>query len=327
MRTVKKSLFFFLLLLTVTPGWAALTPCTGRLINPVTDICWDCLLPITIGSTPIMTGTNPDTRNPTDTFCTCDDDLFPKIGVSVGYWEPMELIDVTRSPYCLVNLGGWKLWDSPNDGAVAVDDPNQNTGFFYVHAIHFPIMQFLGVPTPSCADADKITLTYVSELDPTWADETLALTLFPETLLFNNLPMQAACAADAAAAAVSLPLDSLFWCAGAQGTMYPLTGTVGEYIGGVQGSVLLSERLIFKLHRLGLMPDSSPDHLCTQSIEPTLPKSRYRYQMMNPTPTVTPTGCQPFGRTTMLWGSLLESPISPENYGYLVWRKRNCCWL
>ena len=35
---------------------AGLTPCTGRLINPVTDICWDCLLPITIGSTPFYDG-------------------------------------------------------------------------------------------------------------------------------------------------------------------------------------------------------------------------------------------------------------------------------
>ena len=92
---------------------AGLTPCTGRLINPVTDICWDCLLPITIGSTPFMTGTNPDTVNPADTFCTCGGDLFPEIGIAVGYWEPMELIDVTRSPYCLVNLGGIPLMECP----------------------------------------------------------------------------------------------------------------------------------------------------------------------------------------------------------------------
>ncbi len=305
---------------------AGLTPCTGRLINPVTDICWDCLLPITIGSTPFMTGTNPDTVNPADTFCICDGDLFPEIGIAVGYWEPMELIDVTRSPFCLVNLGGIPLMESPNDGAVAVDDPSVNTGFFYVHAYSFPIMQMLGVQSPRCASAGAPMLTYLSELDPTWENETLALTLFPETLLFNNLPMQAACSVDAISASTWLPNDELFWCAGAQGTMYPLTGAVGEYIGGVQGTVLLSERLIYKLHRLGLMSDSSIGDLCSDHTTLTLPKSRYRYQMVNPIPTVTPYGCQPFGRTTMLWGSALESPISTENYGYLIWRKRNCCF-
>ena len=154
----------------------------------------------------------------------------------------------------------------------------------------------------------------------------LALILFPESLLFNNLPMQAACSVDALSASTWLPNDELFWCAGAQGTMYPLTGSVGEYIGGVQGTVLLSERLIYKLHRLGLMADSSIGDLCSAHTTMTLPKSRYRYQMINPIPTVTPDGCQPFGRTTMLWGSMLEPPISTENYGYLIFRKRNCCF-
>lgn len=305
--------------------FAAITPCTGRLINPATDICWDCLLPITIGSTPVMTGVNPDTVNPPNTICTCGSFPFPEVGISVGYWEPMELIDVTRSPYCLVNLGGIPLMESPNDGSVSVDDPNVNTGFFYVHAYHFPIMQMLGVQSPRCADSGVPTLTYLSELDPTWEDETLALVLFPETLLFDNLPMQAACSVDALSASTWLPNDELFWCAGAQGTMYPLTGSVGEYIGGVQGTVLLSERLIYKLHRLGLMADSSIGDLCSAHTTMTLPKSRYRYQMINPIPTVMPSGCQPFGRTTMLWGSLLEPPISTENYGYLIFRKRNCC--
>ena len=217
--------------------------------------------------------------------------------------------------------------ESPNDGAVAVDDPNENTGFFYVHAYHFPIMQMLGVQSPRCADSGAPMLTYFSELDPTWEDETLALILFPESLLFNNLPMQAACSVDALSASPWLPNDELFWCAGAQGTMYPLTGSVGEYIGGVQGTVLLSERLIYKLHRLGLMADSSIGDLCSAHTTTTLPKSRYRYQMINPIPTVTPNGCQPFGRTTMLWGSMLEPPISTENYGYLIFRKSNCCFI
>lgn len=325
---IKKSLILISILQAIsTVSLASLTPCTGRPINPATDICWDCLLPITIGSTPVVTGTNPDTTNPPNTLCSCGDSIIPSVGVAVGYWEPMELIDVTRSPYCLVNLGGVKLMDNAEDGAVAVDNPNENTGFFYVHAYHFPIMQMLGVPAPSCADSGSMSLTYLSELDPTWTDENLALTLFPETTLFNNLPMQAACSADAVSASTYLPIDSLYWCAGAQGGMYPQTGDVGEYIGGVQGSVLLSERLIYRFHRLGLMQDSSATNLCTETTQPILPKSRYRYQMINPTPTITPGGCQPFGRTTMPWGSLLESPVSTENYGYLIFRKRNCCWM
>ncbi|MFP1526986.1 TraU family protein [Escherichia coli] len=31
--------------------------------------------------------------------------LSKRIGLAIGYWEPMALTDVTRSPGCMVNLG------------------------------------------------------------------------------------------------------------------------------------------------------------------------------------------------------------------------------
>jgi len=43
------------------------------------------------------------------------------------------------------------------------------------------------------------------------------------------------------AASAHLPLDALFWCAGSQGSMYPLTGHVQEHVGGVQASTLLTK--------------------------------------------------------------------------------------
>ena len=32
-----------------------------------------------------------------------------RIGMAIGYWEPFALTDVTRSPYCMVNLGGFNI--------------------------------------------------------------------------------------------------------------------------------------------------------------------------------------------------------------------------
>jgi conjugal transfer pilus assembly protein TraU len=68
-------------------------------------------------------------------------------------------------------------------------------------------------------------------------------------VLFANPLAQISCAADCAAASAGLPLDSLFWCGGCQGSLYPFTGTVANHSGGVQASLLLSERMIAKLHR------------------------------------------------------------------------------
>ena len=99
-------------------------------------------------------------------------------------------------------------------------------------------------------------------------------------------------------------------------------------MGGVQASTLLAERMAFKLHSEGLLWDSTGQNgiaLCYQTQAPIIPKSRYRYQMVNPLPTTGKGGCFPFGRTTSLWGSNHEYPYKGEDFGYLIWRKKNCC--
>jgi conjugal transfer pilus assembly protein TraU len=47
--------------------------------------------------------------------------------------------------------------------------------------------------------------------------------------------------------------------------------------------------------------------------------------MVHPVPTSQPHGCHPFGRSTAIWGAAHEYPVQGEDFGYLVWRKRNCC--
>ena len=311
---------------------AGVTPCSGRLINPATDICWDCLLPITIGSTTMKSGSNPDTANPSSPLCQCPPDkILGSWGMAVGYWEPMALVDVTRTPFCLVSLGGISFGTDLNAGDMTVADTRENSSFFNVHEYNFPIMQWLGILNNHCHVGGALIPQYFSELDPTWNDDTLSMTLFPETALFGDLISQSACAIDATASNTGLPKDNLFWCMGAQGTTYPVTGNVAEHIGGVQASVLLTERLMFKLHRLGIVQDSntSPTGLCAESPVAIMPKSRYRYQMTYPVATTQHLGCQPFGRSTISWEAIYsasqETPVSTENYGYLIWKKRNCC--
>ena len=35
--------------------------------------------------------------------------------------------------------------------------------------------------------------------------------------------------------------------------------------------------------------------------------------------------CQPYGRTTMIWGAGKSYPVSGEDFAYQIFRKRNCC--
>ena len=85
---------------------ASAQSCTGRFVNPISDVCWECLFPISIG--PITIGSVSgvlDTPNPSSPICLCGSPI-PRIGLSLGVWEPARLVDATRAPWCFPNLGG-----------------------------------------------------------------------------------------------------------------------------------------------------------------------------------------------------------------------------
>ncbi|HRZ62856.1 MAG TPA: TraU family protein, partial [Rubrivivax sp.] len=57
-------------------------------------------------------------------------------------------------------------------------------------------------------------------------------------------------------------------------------------------------------------------------------KTHYKLQMVYPVPaTAKEAGqcCQPYGRTTMIWGAGKSYPVSGEDFAYQIFRKRNCC--
>ena len=89
---------------TSAPALASSGPgrCTGHFVNPITDICWSCLFPISIGGLKIWPSGRPDTANPALPICLCG--LRP--GIAMGFWEPVRLADVSMKPWCFVNLGG-----------------------------------------------------------------------------------------------------------------------------------------------------------------------------------------------------------------------------
>jgi len=307
--------------------------CNGKFANPITDVCWSCLFPMSIGAGKVSTTLNPDTENPVSPICACGTPI-PRIGIAIGYWEPMALVDVTTKPFCMVNLGiKVNMGASYKMGMVNASQGGISRSFYDVHWYKFPLMLWLNILTnATCLEAGDLDLAYLTELDPTWHDDELAFILNPEAILFGNQVAQASCAADAVASTLGAKIinSALFWCAGAQGSMYPLSGNVQNHIGGVQASTLLTERMAFKLHRELLLWDSigTTSMLCSQYPMPIMPKHRYRYQMINPiAATGKVIGCRPFGASTATWEAGHEIPIKGEDFGYLVWRKRNCCAL
>lgn len=85
--------------------------------------------------------------------------------------------------------------------------------------------------------------------------------------------------------------------------------------------------MAFKLHRQGMILNSigEDQKVCKEYYSPIMPKDRFRYQMVNMHPDTK--ACHPFGRTVMAREAGHASPNTKKNYGYLIWRKRNCVFL
>jgi conjugal transfer pilus assembly protein TraU len=304
--------------------------CHGRFANPITDICWSCLFPLTIGGIGIVSDGQPDIGNPSSPVCYCNNP--PRLGISIGFWEPVRMVDVTRSPFCMVGLGGLSLdpgIGAPRGAQVGHDSQTRNS-FYQVHWYANPILAWLEVLLDfPCLEQGSLDLAYLTEVDPLWSDDELSAILNPEAVLFANPVAKAACAADCVAASAGFPVSSLFWCAGCQGSIYPMTGHVTTHIGGVQASVLLTQRMTAKMHRqLTTFATAGSRGLCGPYPLPIFDKTQYKLQMTYPVPATAKVGgqcCQPYGRTTMIWGSGKSFPVSGEDFSYQIFRKRNCC--
>ena len=120
------------------------------------------------------------------------------------------------------------------DVAQNMDDGTKQS-FYQVHLYVYPVLYLLELLLDFvCLEQDKFDLVYMTELDPFWADDEKNAILNPEGILFGNPIAQAACAADCIAATAHLPMDTLFWCGGCLGSLYPFSGHVNETYGNVQ---------------------------------------------------------------------------------------------
>ena len=309
----------------LNPSYCQSTLCKGHFVNPLKDICWRCLFPLSIGNTQVVKANFlADTKNADSILGFCEN----RWGLNIGYWEPIALVDVTDTPYCLVNLGGHRLnlgFKQGRGGRHVVGD-GQTSAFFHVHWYKYPLISWLNIITSSgCLQGGDFDIAYLTELDPTWRIAEMSFLLNPEAAIFGNPITGAACIADAVSSTVlRKPLDQLFWCAGSQGLHYPLSGQVDAPISPVQTALLLAERMNFKLHRQHLITDSGAKDLeiCREHRYPITPKSRYRYEMVNQV--ADGKHCYPSGFSTLPWEGFKIKPHTPDQYGFLVWRKRNC---
>lgn len=331
---MRNKLNWLLICLLVYASSASYGICQGQVLDPVKGLCWDCFFPIHFAGASLGSGSDSGPVPPAVCTCPAPPPLFVRPGLGISYWSPDRVAEVVREPMCSPSLGGVKLGHinisrGDDSGRVGSGGNKKSQGaFFYVHWIQWPLFSALGLVTGGelCQRTDTaIDFAWLSEMDPSWNDDELAFILAPESLLFASVAANAACAADTLhAQATNFGFDSLYWCSGGHGAVFPLSGHKQYYTGGVDSAMNLSHRVVFKLHRIGLLPDTSTlAALCSDVPQPLLRKSQYKMQIEYPRSQTQ--SAHGFGVPSSLYEEGEEFPYRGEDWSFIVWRKHLCC--
>lgn len=316
-------------------GSSSETTCPQTNVNPIGDMCWECLFPISIGPVAINERSGyPDTANPNWFICFCPVWYFWRSGLAIGFWQPGHLVDVTRKPGCIAALGGmdFDVTNGVTGEHSQTMGEEQETAFYNLHWIRNYYMEWLIDEVDDSCLQDSEETTYLSEIDSTWEDPEAAITFSPEAVLFTSPIANAACAIDCVASTIDVSFDAMVWCQGCLGTTYPLGGWVGHHAGGAVSAGLLVQRAAAKNSRMYMLKATHAHSwigYCFQHNDWFIDKSQYRHNLIYPVPQTEDNSlggcCQPFGRSPLGWANAKEYPYGGEDWVFIVWEKRHVC--
>jgi len=321
---MKKAIITFFLSIGIAFGKCNATP--ANLMTGIFKLDYSAMLPLKIAGVTTLPGNMPDTITTINQpICTCPapPPIFIRIGIPVGFFNPDRIIDSVKDAYCFEGIGV-NLGMHGNDGVQATDTNSGEHTFFQTHMMMFAPFQILNIAVDfACMQSSSaLDIMYMTELDPMWNDDTLAALIQPEALLFGNPVTNLACIADSIATQTYHSLPELFWCKGAWGNAYPMTGRVvsGDLI---QSSASAAAELIYKLHRqLMMWATWGYPALCHKYPLPIWQKDAYRMQLILPIPNPK---AFVIGTTGLIWDSAKNPPFKGDNFSYIIFRKRDCC--
>lgn len=306
---------------------------SGKLL---TATCWSCLFPmVTMGISVSIGGDEiemPEARSKKVT-CKCPDkNGLPYFGTLYSLWNPAKVAEFVRASGCLATLNGTQMNISRIGQGMSEnmhENPDNDGIFMHYHYYSFPLLILLKMMNnmPNCMKDNyvDIDVLFFSEVDPTWNDDTLAFFTQLEVVLFNNPVGILACLPDAISSTVlRRPIESLFWCAGSWGQMYPFTGKIAGDYDGIRGSSLMLAKMLSALHRRGmLLRTYGDDYQCEGIYTARMPKGQYKFTMLYPVPETHISHV--IGESELVWGTARKVPMTGEDFVYLVWNWNDCC--
>lgn len=344
-----------------------------------TNVCWTCIFPIRVAGIPIgpqsgaagfpsgdvtgglqlpdIFGAGTSRRIPDGVagpICVCPGKTMgiPSPGITWGWWEPSQFVEVVRKPYCSPVLGGTTLMKDTGsiggDGggsaasgmallkSIRLGGPNRSTSassenhgqaFYHYHLMKSPygyVSDWIQSGMCNGNSGGDFDFLWFSEIDPVWTNSRLALLTHPEAILFANPIAVTACMGDSVLATVRKPSNTMFWCAGTWGSIYPHVGQLDYQLSPPRETSLLATRMLAQLHRRGMLQKKYGNSaVCRARYNATLPKQGYRLQMFSPLRETTNNHW--IGASTFRWGEWRNIPYKGEDFVYLNWSWSDCC--
>lgn len=306
------------------------TLCQGRFLNPITDINWTLVFPITIAGVQLsFGGSSPESPETyTSPLCLCPSHVLgvPVPGIEVTFHEPLYVEELVKHPGCFSSLGGLQLLDGYAQEQTDLKQTANSSSRWQVHWYEYPVFALLHIfQNFVCLSGGGYALAYATELDPTWQNDAWGAIFSPETAIFANKLAQASCAIDAVAATAKHPLDAMFWCAGSWGSVYPLTGNANASVGRIQSAELEGAKLIARLSRLGLLWDTVGSWaMCSPVPMPIWIKSEFTVDPVYPV-TTDGEGIAIGAAPALTLYQPVESYPRFENINQVIFQEQQCC--
>jgi len=222
---MKRTVFIILLIILFMNPLKADATCPGdsALTDLISAICWECIFPIYIAGVEIDTGShvNDITESEASTECTCPVEWPPyeRMGITISFWPVSYYVEVVKDPYCFpsygLNINGNESGDSLKSltnggGAEMGHEGNETSTFAQAHFWYFYILGMMDEALDTmCEETTSTDLVGLSEIDPLWQDDELAIIIGPEAYLFANYGAQLTCIADAVTTNVGYSLSPL----------------------------------------------------------------------------------------------------------------------
>jgi len=321
---------------------AADATCSGKFMNPLTDICWSCVFPLRFGNAIIMGADqlDNDSSSSNNLVCACGPQW---IGVPVGFWEPSHLVDVSTDPYCTPSLGGNIIGNVglPADAVGTQSSLRSNMGlnytFYHYTTYRNPIlfaMQFLS--DNPCIDKSPFDILDFSAVNPTWTDDRLGAIFSPDSFLYGTLatiltgiPVGTCSTFDTGDPLCMNLRRYAHWSVGFNGQTYPLSGALfGTHSTLSAASNIAKKAFTFQHRTMRVWGTSGAAGLCGYYPQLMIDDTDYKISMVFPKSETQPIlgrCCQPFGASTLVWGMGSTWPITGEDMSYAVFKKRDCC--